>query len=367
MANESELENRVREVRQGLGWSQDELARRSGLSRAGVSAIETRRLVPSTASALALASAFECRVEDLFSLPGRGRPDEEEAWAWPAPGVPWRFWRAEVGGRTRLYPVESNPLGFLRHDGILGGSNASENAAAAPSRTLVMASCDPAVGLLAAELAREAGVRLIVFQRSSRQALDLLRRGLVHAAGVHLASAEEGESNGEMVGASLGPGGRYELLRVADWEEGVALSPSAGVKSVGAAVRGPLRWIGREEGSGARQCLDEILRAYGDGKTLPMMPPAGNHRGVAEAIRRGWADAGVCLRLASEEAGLDFLAVRREAYDLCFSAEAAEDPRLRALIRIVRSAPFRQLLDELPGYASARSGELQAVERPRAD
>ena len=76
------LENWVREQRTRRGWSQEELARRSGLSRTGIGAIETGRLVPSAAAALALATAFDCRVEDLFRLPrpathrrsGRGRP-----------------------------------------------------------------------------------------------------------------------------------------------------------------------------------------------------------------------------------------------------------------------------------------------------
>ena len=64
------LENEVRAYRTRLGWSQEELASRSGLSRAGISAIETGRLVPSTAAALALASALECTVEAIFRLPG---------------------------------------------------------------------------------------------------------------------------------------------------------------------------------------------------------------------------------------------------------------------------------------------------------
>ena len=38
-----------------------------------------------------------------------------------------------------------------------------------------------------------------------------------------------------------------------------------------------------------------------------------DHRGVAEAIRAGWADAGICLRLTSDEANLSFLSVRRES------------------------------------------------------
>src|SRR5437870_3247635 len=100
------LENRVRDHRARRGWSQGELARRAGLSRAGVSAIERGRLVPSAAAALALAAAFGAKVEDLFSLPHAAT--EPPAWAWdpPATGAPVRYWRAEVGGRSRLYPAE---------------------------------------------------------------------------------------------------------------------------------------------------------------------------------------------------------------------------------------------------------------------
>ena len=61
------------------GWSQEELARLSGLSRAGVSAIETGRLIPSAAAALALAAALGCRVEDLFRL--HGAEPQQAAWA----------------------------------------------------------------------------------------------------------------------------------------------------------------------------------------------------------------------------------------------------------------------------------------------
>ena len=78
------------------GWSQEQLARRSGLSRAGISAIETDRLIPSAAAALALAAALECRVEDLFRL--RGSESHESSWAWSPRREPCRYWKAEVGG-----------------------------------------------------------------------------------------------------------------------------------------------------------------------------------------------------------------------------------------------------------------------------
>ena len=333
------------------GWSQDDLARRSGLSRAGVSAIETGRLVPSTSAALALAAAFGCRVEDLFHL--RRAEPEGPGWAWPPRRDEGRYWRAEVSGRTWRYPVEATPLGVVPHDGVYRDQAFQDQGPADPRWTLVVAGCDPAVGLLAADLAAK-GVRLLALARSSQAALALLKRGCVHAAGVHLARADETEGNREAVLGTLGPG--HSLLRVARWEEGVAFLPGLRLPTVRDAIRNDLRWIGREAGSGARQCLDELL-----GGRRPPRRVALDHRGVAEAVRCGWADLGVCLRLVSEEAGLDFLSVREEAYDLCYPDQLESDPRLQALIEVVRSVTYRRLLAELPGYDSAGTGALQHV------
>jgi len=80
---------------------------------------------------------------------------------------------------------------------------------------------------------------------------------------------------------------------------------------------------------------------------------------VAEAVRAGWADAGVCHRLASEEAGLSFLEARKEAHDLCFADSTRDDPRLKALLEALRSASYRKRLGELPGFGSAETGEIQ--------
>ncbi|MDE2509036.1 MAG: helix-turn-helix domain-containing protein [Planctomycetota bacterium] len=346
------IENLVRERRTRLGWSQDELARRAGLSRAGVSAIETGRLVPSTAAALALASAFKCRVEDVFRLRRSG--SSEPTWAWPPTRAKCRYWRAEVDGAVRLYPVEATPLGVVPHDGVLIDGTLVEGAAFDPARTLIAASCDPAVGLLASALAETAGVRLIALQRPSRQALALLGAGLVHVAGVHLAHADEPGGNAAVARELLGQG--YRLLRVARWEEGVAAAPRLKLTSIDAAVRSKLRWVGREPGSGARQCLDDLL-----GEARTPRRTATDHRGVAEAVKSGWGDLGVCLRLVSEEAGLDFLGVREEAYDLCFHAEIEHDPRFEALLDVVRSPGYRRALGELPGYRNADTGEVDST------
>ncbi len=359
------LENDVRASRMRLGWSQEDLAGRSGVSRAGVSAIETGRLVPSTAAALALAAAMGTTVEALFRLPGTRPRAEDERWAWPAPALPCRYWRAEVGGRVYLYPVEASPMGLVPHDGAAVAGGRDERNRTDPARTLVVACCDPAVGLLAAELARQEELRLLVLPRSSAAALELLDRGLVHAAGIHLARVDDPEGNAPAIRRQVGREGDrgrgWHLLHVAGWDEGIVLNPGLGLGSIREVVQAGLRWVQREPGSGAQQCLDELLGLPGPRRPPRNWPHAYDHRGVAGAIRGHGADAGICLRLAGDEAGLRFLSVRREAYDLCVADDGLDDPRVRALQRVVRSEAYRRLLADLPGYDTARTGELQPV------
>jgi molybdate-binding protein len=80
---------------------------------------------------------------------------------------------------------------------------------------------------------------------------------------------------------------------------------------------------------------------------------------VAAAIRCGWADAGVCLRLVSGESRLNFLSLGWEQYDLCYPTSLADDPRIRALIEVVQSADYRQTIGALPGYDPRHTGTLR--------
>ncbi|MDZ4685483.1 MAG: substrate-binding domain-containing protein, partial [Planctomycetaceae bacterium] len=219
------------------------------------------------------------------------------------------------------------------------------------TETLVLASCDPAAALLASEFSHRTGLRLLVLGRASRESLRLLGEGVVHAAGVHLSKSRSRTGNARKVREQLGPG--YSLLHVARWDEGLALGRGQTAKSVGDAVAGRLRWIGREAGSGARQCLDEVLQDRPSPRHI-----ARDHHGVADAIRNGWADAGICLRLVAVEAGLRFLSVQQESYDIVYRTAVADEPRLRALVAVVRSPQFRKLLSELPGYDTTATGEV---------
>lgn len=355
------LATAVRSVRLGKGWTQDELARRSGVSRAGVSAIESGRLVPSTATALALARALGTPVDKLFWLSGDEKTSDQE-WA-IGPGTERaRAWRIEVGGRERLYPVEPSPLGLLPHDGVVEGKTFRPRDPFDASRTLVLATCDPAVSLVADELARQGGVRLVVLPRSSGAALELLAKGLVHAAGVHLAASSAAAGNESEIQPYLGMAieSEYRLIHGARWQSVVACASGGRYKTLRSLLAASPRWVGREPGSGARRCLEELL-GHSRRVRLDQLPRARDHQGVAEAIRGDWADAGVCLQLSSEQAGLDCFKIRQETYEICIPESFLGDPRARALLDALQSPRYRSGLDQTPGYDSSSTGEWRGV------
>lgn len=63
------MESRVRELREGEGWSQGELAERLAVSRQTVNAIETGKYDPSLPLAFRIARLFHRPIEAIF-LPG---------------------------------------------------------------------------------------------------------------------------------------------------------------------------------------------------------------------------------------------------------------------------------------------------------
>jgi putative transcriptional regulator len=60
------VNNRVRELRTGRGWSQGELGSHLGVSRQTVNAIETGKYDPSLPLAFRIARLFDKRIEEIF-------------------------------------------------------------------------------------------------------------------------------------------------------------------------------------------------------------------------------------------------------------------------------------------------------------
>lgn len=61
------MENKIRERRKELGLSQEELAKKCGVSRQTVNAIENNKYDPTLALAFSLAKELHLTVDELFA------------------------------------------------------------------------------------------------------------------------------------------------------------------------------------------------------------------------------------------------------------------------------------------------------------
>ncbi|HEU4867472.1 MAG TPA: helix-turn-helix transcriptional regulator [Actinomycetota bacterium] len=66
------MKNRLTDLRAERSWTQADLAKRAGVSRQTINAIETGKFDPSLPLAFRLANLFELKIEEIF-IDDRGR------------------------------------------------------------------------------------------------------------------------------------------------------------------------------------------------------------------------------------------------------------------------------------------------------
>jgi putative molybdopterin biosynthesis protein len=346
----------LRSLRANKGWSQAKLAANSGVSRASISAIENARLTPSVTIALALAQALDTDVEHLFGTNDSALFDK---WTGVPGASEHRFWRARVGKFNIAYPVESLPTGTLGHDGQLNEGRGAQSSrySSAPENTLVMATCDPLVGLLREQLALK-GIRLIPLLRTSRSGLRMLERGLVHVAGIHFGTTQKPDVNLDAA-LRLKTASSFVLLRYATWNAGLAAHGDIANLSVEQIFSRHCRWVNRPEGSSARASFDALIGEFGNKHPINGYEyEAPSHQAVATIVSTGSAQAGWTLEATALQRELAFHPVHADLYDLCFSSEALNDHRIQALLEIVQNSDFRASLDACPGIQAHHTGEI---------
>ncbi len=360
---------RITHVRQAARLSQSELARRAGISRQALGAIEAGVYRPGVGVALALARELGSSVEALFAAPAENESVEAQLISGALrPVAPHtRVALARIGGRIIATPQRVSSLRLSSAGGVLasaGGSRAqivSFRSREQIESTLLVAGCDPAVAILGDWMTRQrAAIELIAIRSSSRGALDALKANRVHAAGIHL-RASHGDYN-------VGPARRFlkqrdaVLVNFARWEIGLAVSTRSRIGSADDLARRGIRIVNREPGSGARLALDDSIRRAGiaarkiDGYSHEL----DGHLEVAFAIASGQADAGPSIRLAAEAYGLGFVPIREERYDFVIQRRELDTPPVTAMLEALNSSRFSRELATLCGYDTKLTGSLIA-------
>lgn len=190
-----------------------------------------------------------------------------------------------------------------------------------------------------------------------------LARGQAHLAGSHLLDPVTGIYNQAAIREHL-KDVPVVLVRLVDREQGliVAKGNPHHIKSFEDLVRKEIRFINRQKGSGTRVLLDWELKKRG----LAAAAITGyddeeyTHMNVAQAVLSGRADAGLGVRAAANALGLDFEPVGFEEYDLVIPLKYMNDERVKALLDVIRSSEFKNTVNGLGGYTTAKTGEIIA-------
>lgn len=362
------------EIRRRRGIAAAQLAQSIGVQRQTIYAIEAGSYVPNTSVALHLARVLEVSVEELFRLPEGESPTLEQLEATvvsntaTAPESPVRLVRMD--DQWLAFPTEATPSFLSDADGLVAvrpsrtGSTQIRIAEAADSADdcLIIAGCDPALGLLAREVEREARQTVLPVSATSKEALQWLHRGWVHVAGCHLKESRSAEFNLPTLRKVFG---EEELVVVtfAEWEAGFVTAPGnpLGLKETGDLANPAVVMMNRESGSGSRSLLDSCLRKAGlHARQLKGYDSiAAGHLAAVRAVSEGRANCCVATSSASRAFHLDFIPIRRERFDLVLRKQSVEIPGVRALLEVLQRRSLRRKLEVLAGYDVTQTGSLR--------
>jgi molybdate-binding protein len=234
------------------------------------------------------------------------------------------------------------------------------------SRNVLVAGCAPLLSVLAEHVGiRFHDSRVGWLPTASHRALDLLRSELVHVAGVHFSGGESGDpaANIAVIRRKLG-GSELIVANLTRWRQGFVVAPGnpLGVRSGADLLRPGLRVVAREEGAGSRELLGRVLAAAGAPDMVPPGPLAQGHEEVAWHVRCGGADVGIAIESVALAAGLGFVPLSEERFDLVVPSALAETDPVARLIDVLDDRAFKADVERLPGYDTSAAGDLVTLD-----
>lgn len=134
-------------------------------------------------------------------------------------------------------------------------------------------------------------------------------------------------------------------------------------------LRPDVRVVNRQPGSGSRhlmrlmieeQDLDaDLILNYGHTEFT--------HMAVAAHIASGMADVGFGIETAAKRCGLDFISLGQERYFFAFPTDIVNSAVIEQFLALLRSAEYKQYMQQLVGYESTGIGTLYTLKDAFAD
>jgi putative molybdopterin biosynthesis protein len=211
---------------------------------------------------------------------------------------------------------------------------------------------------------RESGCGLASLPEGSEAGLGRLTRGEVLVAAIHIHRID-GDDDSANIDAVAAAAGLHDAVLIAfvRREQGLLVAPGNPQKlsDIASVVARRARMALRPNGAGAQLLLLALLAKAGIAfDTLnAVKPPCPTGPDIAQAVRTGRADCGIATRAVALSAGLDFLPLTWERFDLALRQRDTFMAGPQALFEFFRTPAFRDRAAELTGYDTAEAGRVR--------
>jgi putative molybdopterin biosynthesis protein len=213
---------------------------------------------------------------------------------------------------------------------------------------------------------RESGSGLASLPEGSEAGLRRLTCGEVIAAAIHLHGLAGDDEEANIAAIADAPGLHDAVvIAFARREQGILVAPGnpRGLSDIASLAARGARVAQRPAGAGAQLLLLALIARAGiapDALALvkPVCPTGSD---IAQAVQAGRADCGIATRSAALAAGLDFLTLTWERFDLVLRQRDYFLPGPQKLFAFCRSAVMRERAAEFGGYDVEGIGEVRLV------
>lgn len=240
---------------------------------------------------------------------------------------------------------------------------------AALERTLVaVGSHDNTMDLLAnALMGLESPIHLASTHVGSMGGLMAVKNGSCHMAGTHLFDPATNDYNFPFIEKYL-PDEDVVLVNLAVRHQGLIVGAGnpKGISGIKDLTRADVVFINRQRGAGTRILLDWHLKGAG----ITASDVQGydkeefTHMAVAVNVLTSAVDCGLGIMAAARALKLDFVPLARERYDLLIPRRHLEDPRVQAVLDLIRTDDFRESIEALGGYETQLTGQVMVPGTP---
>jgi len=214
---------------------------------------------------------------------------------------------------------------------------------------------------------RESGSGLATLVEGTESGVGRVLRGEAIAAAIHFHTETDVHDAGEDANVSavrsLATLHDAVLVGFVRREQGLLLQPGnpKGLTSVAGVLASGATMAIRQSGAGAQMLLDALLKQQGAKlKDLRRLdPPCLTGPDLAAAIRAGNADCGIATRAAANAAGLDFMPLLWENFDLVMHQRDYFKPALQALMNFISQPILKQRAKDLTGYDTTPAGTIR--------